>query len=88
MKLTSGAFEAIYQACDPVERRDFFTEVRVANPSGAVLIVEPPAPTLEVLMTGQKLARVKLMAIADGAWDVLPELNQPPQRIPGGGSVY
>ena len=82
MKITEGAFEAIYQACEPAARRPFFKEVQAANPSGAVVSVNPPAPTLDSLLTGEKQNRIKLMAIADGVWDVLPEAPAP--RGPGG----
>jgi hypothetical protein len=82
MKLTLEAFEAIYDACDPTERRAFFTEVKEAHPSGAVVTVRAPAPTLKMLLTGEKLSHVKLVAVADGAWDVMPEVPAP--RGPGG----
>jgi hypothetical protein len=82
MKLTLEAFEAIYQACDPTERRAFFGEVKAAHPSGAVVTVNAPAPTLQMLLTGEKLSQVRLMAVADGAWDAMPEAPTP--RGPGG----
>jgi hypothetical protein len=85
MKLTLEAFEAIYQACDPTERRAFFTEVKAAHPSGAVVTVNAPAHTLKMLLTGEKLSQVKLMAIKDGAWDVMPEAPAP---IGPGGAQY
>jgi CelD/BcsL family acetyltransferase involved in cellulose biosynthesis len=71
MKLTPNAFEAIYQACEPVERKSFFKRLKAVEQVGAVVFVEPPAPKLEVLLTGQPLSRVKLMAVADGFWDAL-----------------
>jgi hypothetical protein len=82
MKLTEGAFEAIYQACDPTERRAFFGEVKAAHPSGAGVTVNAPTHTLKMLLTGEKLSQIRLMAVADGAWDVLPEAPTP--RGPGG----
>jgi hypothetical protein len=71
MKLTNAAFEAIYQACEPEERRKYFREVQMAQPTGAVVFAEPPAPKLERMMTGEWRNRVKLVAVADDYWSVL-----------------
>jgi hypothetical protein len=71
MKLTIAAFEAIYSACDPGSRVAFFKEVTAARPTGAVLMVEPPAPVDKALQTGIWRSRVKLIAVADGYWSVM-----------------
>ncbi len=71
MKLTIAAFEAIYKACEPAERVGFFKEVASARPTGAVLLVEPPAPVDKALETGIWRSKVKLIAVADGYWSVM-----------------
>lgn len=68
MKLTLAAFETIYWACAPGERRGFFRRLAQANPSGATITLEPPAPVEQALESGIWRAKVKLVAVADGYW--------------------
>jgi hypothetical protein len=71
VKLTLAAFEAIYRACAPGERRAFFRRLGQANPTGATITLEPPAPVERALQTGIWRSKVKLVAVADGYWSVM-----------------
>ena len=70
MKLTPAAFEAIYWSCDPEQRQKVFKTLARQDPAGAVFTVEAPAPVPDRVITGQYFTKIKLVAVADGAWDV------------------
>lgn len=70
MKLTPAAFETIYRACDPEQRRKLFGTLAKQDPPGAVYVVEAPQPVPERIVTEQYFAKIKLVAVANGAWDV------------------
>lgn len=70
MKLTPAAFEALYWACDPEQRQKVFRDLAKQDPAGAVYVVEMAQPVPERVLTGEYFAKVKLVAVADGAWDV------------------
>lgn len=65
MKLTVGAFEVIYRACAPDERKRFFGDViKTAEFTNKAVIVRPPA------MTGSGRAEILLRRCEDGTYDI------------------
>lgn len=71
MKLTSNAFEALYQRCDPDSRKDFFRALAGHSPpASAVCHIDVPVSKIERLLIGYSSTQVKMMAVADGEWEV------------------
>ncbi|MDD3102436.1 MAG: hypothetical protein PHE59_04820 [Patescibacteria group bacterium] len=70
MKLTPAAFETIFWACDPEQRLKVFKDLARQEPAGAVYVAEMPQPAPDRVLTGEYFAKIKLVAVANGAWDV------------------
>jgi hypothetical protein len=78
MKLTSSAFEILCQRCDPESRKPFFKHLAAYTPPfTAAGYIEVPAPKIERLLTGYTNTQVRLIAVADGAWDVKDAASSP-----------
>lgn len=72
MKITSNAFEFLYQRCDPDSRRAFFKMLAEFPPPAlaAVCHVSVPVLRVEQLMSGYSHTQAKMITASDGAWDV------------------
>lgn len=68
MKLTVAAFEAIYQTCDPEQRRRVFRKVTEQQPPKGLVVIAVPVSKVEAMVTGKTCTGVGLMSQADGAW--------------------